>query len=119
MYDVVSETETMKTAQLVDSNDPPVWVSIDYSRPLGIGGKSDTTSAYYPLLDVDVDVVRLWSITRTPTEVSNDRDRPLDPFLNPGLIGLWRFTELSGSTVGIMVIVSDIVSYSVCLFFVL
>jgi hypothetical protein len=61
-----------------------------------IAAEKHDAGVEYPSFRGYVDEVRLWSVARTSTQIATDRRRAVPS--GPGLVGLYRFEEGSGTT---------------------
>lgn len=74
---------------------PPVWLAPPGpGLNLGVGGLPDV------FLTGRMDEVRVWNVARSAPEIAGNRFRILAGD-SPGLVGMWRFSEGSGSARGV------------------
>jgi hypothetical protein len=69
-----------------------------YGWFLVVAAEKHDAGARYPSFDGFVDELRLWSVARTAGDIATTFDRLVDP-ATPGLVGLYRFEEGTGTLV--------------------
>lgn len=63
---------------------------------LVLGAEKHDSGPLHPAFNGSLDELRIWNVARTPAEIALSYWRTLDPG-SPGLVGLWRFEEGSGT----------------------
>ncbi|MHC1706374.1 MAG: LamG-like jellyroll fold domain-containing protein [Bacteroidales bacterium] len=75
-----------------------IYPSIGYKAR--IGALADTVWSMSRYFNGMIDEVRVWNRALSPMEITSGMNDHIDPVVQTGLIGYWRFNEGSGSFVG-------------------